>query len=245
MRKLLCSVALLAASGLVQAGLFDDDVARQQVADLTAKVNQLQQENVQRLQMLEAGNKRVLDLVRQLDQQKEEIAQLRGQLEVLQFNQDESAKRQKDLYIDLDNRLRTVETAKPAAGTGDAAPLSEQQLFDNGVAQVKAGKHKEALATFDKFLADYPESKQLSTAQYWQGVSYAATKNYKAANSAFGVVANTADAPNAPDALLGLASVAAATGDKKTSRKYLVEILERFPSSNAAATAKKALTAVN
>ena len=63
--------------------------------------------------------------------------------------------------------------------------------------------------------------------------------------AAFGAVANNPEAANAPDALLGLASVAAATGDKKSSRKYLVEILERFPQTPAAETAKKALTAVN
>lgn len=241
MRKLLVSVCLMASAGLAHAGLFDDDVARQQVADLTAKVKQLQADNQQRLQMLEAGNKQVLELVRQLDRQKEELAQLRGQIEVLQFNQDEAAKRQKDLYIDLDNRLRTLETAKPAGPES----MSEQQLFDSGVAQVKAGKHKEAIALFDKLRTDFPDSKLASTAQYWQGVSFAATKNYKAANAAFVAVVNTPEASSAPDALLGLASVAAATGDKKTSRKYLVEILERYPQSPAAETAKKALTAVN
>ncbi|WP_081686670.1 tol-pal system protein YbgF [Chitinilyticum litopenaei] len=241
MRKLLVSVCLMGAAGIVHAGLFDDEVARQQVNDLTKKVEQLQKDNQQRLQMLEAGNKRVLDLVRQIDQQREEIAQLRGQIEVLQFNQDEAGKRQKDLYVDLDNRVRTLETAPPPS----APVLSEQQVFDSAVALVKGGKHKEAIASFDKFRTDFPDSKLASSAQYWQGVSYAGSKNYKAANAAFGAVANNPEAANAPDALLGLASVAAATGDKKSSRKYLVEILERFPQTPAAETAKKALTAVN
>ena len=36
----------------------------------------------------------------------------RGQNEVLQFNLDEAAKRQKDLYTDLDARMRAMEMAK-------------------------------------------------------------------------------------------------------------------------------------
>ena len=65
-------------------------------------------------------------------------------------------------------------------------------------------------------------------------------------NAAFGDVVNKApDDARAPDALLGLASVAAAQKDNKASRKYLVTIIEKYPESAAAATAKKALTVAN
>jgi tol-pal system protein YbgF len=227
-----------------QAGLFDDDVARKQVADLAASVQNLQQQNTQRLEQLEASKARMLDLVRQLEAQKEEIAKLRGANEVLQFNLDEAVKRQKDLYIDLDARLRNIEQAKAEAK--QEAKLSEQDSFDAAVALVQNKKFKDASAAWAKFIVDYPNTDKMAAAQYWMGMNYAFSKDYKSANIAFkNVVENAPDDAKAPDALLGLASVAATTGNKKESRNYLINILERYPQSEAAAKAKKALAAPN
>ncbi len=227
-----------------QAGLFDDDVARKQVADLAASVQNLQQQNTQRLEQLEASKARMLDLVRQLEAQKEEIAKLRGANEVLQFNLDEAVKRQKDLYIDLDARLRNIEQAKAEAK--QEAKLSEQDSFDAAVALVQNKKFKDASAAWAKFIVDYPNTDKMAAAQYWMGMNYAFSKDYKSANIAFkNVVENAPDDAKAPDALLGLASVAATTGNKKESRNYLINIIERYPQSEAAAKAKKALAAPN
>ncbi|WP_373973831.1 tol-pal system protein YbgF [Chitinibacter sp. SCUT-21] len=240
----LMAMVLAGMSMQAHAGLFDDDVARKQVADLAASVQNLQQQNAQRLEQLEASNARMLDLVRQLDAQKEEIAQLRGANEVLQFNLDEAVKRQKDLYIDLDARLRNIEQSKAEAK--QEAKLSEQDSFDAAVALVQNKKHKEAGAAWAKFVADYPNSDKMAAAQYWMGMNYAFSKDYKSANIAFkNVVENAPDDAKAPDALLGLASVAATTGNKKDSRNYLINILEKYPQSEAAAKAKKALAAPN
>jgi tol-pal system protein YbgF len=247
MKKLKATLVAFVLAGMAtqaSAGLFDDDVARQQVNDLASKVQTLQQQNQQRLEQLEASNKRVLDLVRQLDAQKEEIAKLRGANEVLQFNLDEAIKRQKDLYVDLDARLRTIEQAKAEAKT--EAKLSEQDSFDAAVALVQNKKFKDANAAWSRFVADYPNSDKMPAAQYWQGMNYAFSKDYKSANVAFkNVVDNAPDDAKAPDALLGLASVAAATGDKKGSRNYLITIIEKYPQSEASAKAKKALAAPN
>ncbi|QLG89084.1 tol-pal system protein YbgF [Chitinibacter bivalviorum] len=247
MKRLKLTLMAMVLAGMAtqaSAGLFDDDVARKQVADLAASVQNLQQQNQQRLEQLEASNKRVLDLVRQLDAQKEEIAKLRGANEVMQFNLDEAVKRQKDLYVDLDARLRTIEQAKMEAKA--EAKLSEQESFDAAVALVQSKKFKEANAAWTRFAADYPKSDKMAAAQYWMGMNYAFSKDYKSANVAFNnVVANAPEDPKAPDSLLGLASVAAATGDKKASRNYLITIIEKYPQSEASAKAKKALAAPN
>ncbi len=243
-KKSIIAFALVAWSASSQAGLFDDDVARQQITDLTNKVQTLQQQNQQRIDQLEAGNKQVLNLVRQIDAQKEALAKLNGQNEVLQFNLDEAIKRQKDLYIDLDTRLRTIEQAK--AETKAAVQLSEQESFDAAVALVQAKKFKEGSAALNKFAIDFPKSEKLPAAQYWLGTSYAFSKDYKSATVAFkNVVDNAPTDAKAPDSLLGLASVAAASGDKKGSRNYLITIIEQYPQSEAAAKAKKALMAPN
>ncbi|WP_410499660.1 tol-pal system protein YbgF [Chitinibacter sp. S2-10] len=252
LKSILLAMLMAGMASQAQAGLFDDDVARQQVADLTAKVGNLQQQNQQRLEQLEASNKRMLDLVRQLDAQKEELAKLRGANEVLQFNLEEATKRQKDLYVDLDARLQLLEQAKSAAkaeakaDTKTDEPMSEEDSFNHALALVQNKKHKDATAAWSRFVTDFPDSKKMAAAQYWMGMNYAFSKNYKSANIAFNnVIDNFPEDPKAPDALLGLASVAASSGDKKASRNYLINILERYPQSEAAAKAKKALAAPN
>jgi tol-pal system protein YbgF len=172
------------------------------------------------------------------------LAKLNGQNEMLQFNLDEAVKRQQDLYVDLDTRLRAIEQAK--AETKAAVQLSEQESFDSAVALVQAKKFKEGSAALNKFAADFPKSEKLPAAQYWLGTSYALSKDYKSAISAYkNVVENAPNDAKAPDSLLGLASVAAATGDKKGSRNYLITIIEQYPQSDAATKAKKALLAPN
>ncbi|WP_297574849.1 tol-pal system protein YbgF [uncultured Deefgea sp.] len=243
-KKSLIALAFLAWSAHSQAGLFDDNVARQQVLDLTNKVQTLQQQNQIRIEQLEAGNKQILNLVRQIEMQKDELAKLNGQNEVLQFNLNEAIQRQKDLYIDLDNRLRAIEQVK--AENKAVHQASEQESFDAAVALVQAKKFKDASAALNKFANEFPKSDKLPAAQYWLGTSYAMSKDYKSATSAFkNVVENAPTDPKAADALLGLASVAAAMGDKKTSRNYLITIIEQYPQSDAAVRAKKALMAPN
>ena len=72
------------------------------------------------------------DLLRDIEQIKSDLAKLRGQYEVLGYELEQAQKRQRDLYLDLDGRLRKLEqtaSAAPPTGpggpptTGDTAPL--------------------------------------------------------------------------------------------------------------------------
>jgi len=246
--KRIAVLLLLAFATQAQASLFSDDEARQQVFDLRAQVQGQLKKQDERLMPLEAANKRMVELLNQIDKLNEELAGLRGKIEVLQFNQDEAIKRQKDLYVDLDSRLRAMEQGKEQAKLDQKnnQQAAEKKQLDDAIALVKATKNKEGVAALTKFARENPQSTRLAEATYWMGVSFAALKDYKSANNAFGEVANkAADDPRAPDALLGLASIAAAQKDTKASRKYLVNIVEKYPQSEAATTAKRALTTVN
>lgn len=145
--------------------------------------------------------------------------------------------------------MRNIELAKQQAVQAEEKAKTERQAdelkqLDAGVKLVKSGKNKEGIAILAKFAKDNPDSPKHAEALYWMGAGHAAMKNFKAANQAFGQVANkAADDPRAPDALLGLASIAIAQKDKKSARKYLLLIVEKYPQSEAAVTAKKALMA--
>src|SRR5690349_12647609 len=115
----------------VHAALFGgDDVARKSVAEQEKRVDGLYaryDEIAARLAKLEAqvtsSSQPVLDLANQLQILREELRNLRGQLEVVSNGIEANAKRQRDMYVDLDTRLRRFEQGTPpAAAPGAAAP---------------------------------------------------------------------------------------------------------------------------
>jgi tol-pal system protein YbgF len=108
----------LAAWMPARAGIFDDDEARKQIAATNAKVDAVQNRlNTIEQQAKEQG----VSLLNDLEGIKSDIAKIRGQIEVLTYELNEAQKRQKDLYVDLDSRLRKIE----AGSTGAAAPTTD------------------------------------------------------------------------------------------------------------------------
>ena len=109
------SAAALVIAGMstAHAGMFDDEEARTQILQLRTQVTETQRAIDQRVAELEAQarNRSIIDLFNQVETLKSDFAKLRGQLEVLQNEMENTQKRQRDLYVDLDGRLRKMETA--------------------------------------------------------------------------------------------------------------------------------------
>lgn len=101
-RCLILSLSLAAMSPAM-AGMFD--------ADALKAVTVLRQETEVRLQKLEQAAQNQLDMANQMESIKGEQAKARGQLEMLTFTSEQIQKRSQDYYVDLDNRLRKLETA--------------------------------------------------------------------------------------------------------------------------------------
>ena len=122
---LLIAVTLTIAPA--RAALFDDDEARKRIEALRGRVDQLEG----RLNALEATVKGqgLVDLLHDIEQIKADVATLRGQQEVQSYELEQAQKRQRDLYLDLDGRLRKLEgtagtgnPGSPAAGATPAGP---------------------------------------------------------------------------------------------------------------------------
>ena len=113
-RRLALAFALGASllSTLAGAGIFDDEEARKQVAETRRRVDDLGRLLDSRIAGLEQTLKSqgLLDLFNAVEGLKSELAALRGQLEVLHNDMETTQKRQRDLYVDLDSRMRKVET---------------------------------------------------------------------------------------------------------------------------------------
>jgi tol-pal system protein YbgF len=124
--------ALLLAAALAalpaRGALFDDDEARKRIDALRGRVDQLEA----RINALESTVKSqgLVDLLRDIEQIKADVANLRGQQEVITYELEQAQKRQRDLYLDLDGRLRKLEGATgaggPAAPAAGAAPVGAE-----------------------------------------------------------------------------------------------------------------------
>src|SRR5947207_13838403 len=124
------ALAALALAGLcfalsARAALFDDDEARKRIEATNLRVTQIQKQLDDRISALETQLKSqgLVELFSQVEQLKSDVAKLRGQIEVLIYEQDQQQKRQRDLYLDLDSRMRKLEGGPgPTAAVGEAPP---------------------------------------------------------------------------------------------------------------------------
>ena len=118
-RLLLAAAALVAAASLpARAGLFDDAEARRRIDELRQELAKQGNENEARIAKLEEQirNIGVVELIRSIDQLNAELARLRGQMEVLENENQQLQKRQRDFYLDIDSRLKRLEGANAAQG---------------------------------------------------------------------------------------------------------------------------------
>jgi len=116
-------VLALAAHG-AHAGLFDDEEARKRITQTNERLEALQRDLDARLLALDQQIKGLglVELFNQVEAIKADIARIRGQIEVLTHELTESQKRQRDLYVDLDSRMRKLEAGP---GTSVPAPVVE------------------------------------------------------------------------------------------------------------------------
>ena len=240
---------LIALFGAQQAhaALFDDEEARRQISDLSIKMNE----------RVDTLSRAQIELVNQIQSLREENARLRGQVETLQYELESAKKRQQDFYVDLDGRLRKLETipGQPAdtVAPGDAGsdahnkptpadPAAETRDYEAALNLFKANKLKEAGNAFEAFAKAYPESTLTPNAYYWQANALAAQRDCKRAIDVYRIVTTKwPQNSKAPDALIGVASCQQELGDAKSARTTLEAVVIKYPDSPAASTAKQRL----
>lgn len=128
-RAAACGLLVVAAfaAAPAAAGLFDDEEARRRIEMLRSELSQQGRDNEARIAKLEERirNIGVVELLQQLEQLNAEMARIRGQLEVLAYENQQLQKRQRDFYLDIDSRLKRLEGsgAAPQSPPGEAATV--------------------------------------------------------------------------------------------------------------------------
>jgi tol-pal system protein YbgF len=231
--------ALMAAFSLASlqahAALFGDDEARRAILDVRTKVDTLQQSKAESTAVLELSN--------QNEQLRQEIARLNGQIEVLSNEVTNAQQRQKDFYVDLDNRLRKLEP-QVVTVDGEQATVqqSEQRSYDDALALFKSGDYKKSAAAFTDFVQRYPQSAYAPSAQYWVGNALYAQRDYRNAIAAQqALLKKYPDNPKAADALLNIASSYTELKDRAAAKKTLESLVAKYPNAPSAQTARERL----
>lgn len=248
-RPALASIFLVACCTVtsVHAQLFGDNEARKaildlrnQVTELDRKVNEHSTALTSRLEPTQRGQ---LELANQIEQLKTQLSQLRGQIDQLTNELATQQKRSRDLYTDLDARLKKLEpTSITLDGQTVSVDRNEQSSYDSALALFRASDFRAAVGALQSFIARYPASAYAALAQYWLGNAYYQLKDYKAAVTAQRVVVERhPDSPRAPDALLNIAASQIELNDRNGARATLNRVIKDYPNSEAVTPARERL----
>jgi tol-pal system protein YbgF len=253
---------LLTLAPFGHAQLFGgDETARKQIAEQGKRIEELRQQNAllsERLGRIDetlkglASSNPALELSQQLERLRQEITQVRGHIEVNAHEVQMASKRQRDMYVDLDTRMRRLEqpsaagaVAPAAAGAAAEAPQAvdaEAHAYEAAQGQRKIGNYQGAIAGFRNFIAQYPKSALSHRAQYWIGDSYYNLRDFKnAIASQQRLISAFPDSASVPDALLNIASSQLELGDAAAARRTLDGLVARYPASEAAEKARRRL----
>ena len=287
---------VLLGSSISHAALFGDDEAREQVNALRQQVKEMEARIAKMEQAL--NSQALLELYSKVETLEQELGKLNGQIEMLSNDNSLLQKRQRDFYIDLDNRLRAIEqpdkrapavhpapkntphsmtgpppedlTAAapsadaaapeplPSAGTDSAvtadsvssaaiepAPAggaTENSAYKAAYDLFKNGEYANAIAQFESFLENYPQSNLAPGAAYWIGNARYALRDYQLAIDAQKkLISKYPNSNKVPDAYLNIATSQLEMGDSKASKHTLESILTKYPQSDAAKKAKQRL----
>jgi tol-pal system protein YbgF len=252
------------------AQAFEDSDARRTILQLRAQLKDLNTridneiEQIARRIDTKADDKKLnalfTDLEKLRNQLRGEVAELRGQVEIIsnelnaaqqkvdKLNNDlaNAQRREKDLYADLNQRLSKLEPRNQIIdGVEVEVTQTEQKQFDEAAALLKKKDFARASQAFMAFLQRFPGSGYAAQAYYLLGSSYFAESDCKNAIPALQTVVNRYPlTQRAPDAMLNLAICQDDLNDKNAARDTMEALIKKYPESSAAKTARSKLGAL-
>lgn len=200
-------LSFLIVCGSVHARTFDDDRAQPRMVAQQASTGELRNQGQtleSRIRRLEEdlGSRPLLELHSQIENLRLDLNRLQGQIEVLVNENELAQKRQRDFYVDLDNRLRRLEQAEGADGataprSGVSSPTASSSAIDSNASQnssqsVKGTASAAAPASASAVSSEYstpanrnPVSDGSDGRAYESGYDLFKTGKYKEAISSF------------------------------------------------------------
>jgi len=237
------------------AALFDDKEARKKILEVEStnqEINDAQSVEIEDLKKrLTIQTQALLDMQNEIEQLRQEVAELRGGLEVANHALETAENRQKDLYADTDARLRKLEegsTGEQGAASGFEGGAPELDQAEDVLAYQKAyklsqnAKHQDAFNAYDQFIKDYPDSNLMPDALYGLGYSQFALKSYKSSiASQQKLLKNFPESNKVPNAMYSIANSQIQLGRVKSAKKTLRSLIADHPDADVIPNAQKRL----
>lgn len=203
------------------------------------------------------ANQSLLDLANQIEAMRGDIRSLHNDIDVLNHTQDAARKQQRDLYADLDQRMKALDgrgvsgaagtgAAGSAAGTAASGEGADKASYQAAFDLLKDSQYDRAITAFQSFLATYPNSQLADNAQYWLGEAYYVNKSFAEALAAFQRMVETyPQSRKLPDALLKIGYCDYELKQFGAARDTLTQLAARFPDTPSAGLAKQRLDKMN
>ncbi|MEO7774975.1 MAG: tol-pal system protein YbgF [Steroidobacteraceae bacterium] len=213
----------------------EDDPMQTRLDDLDSRVGRIDRV---------VSNQSLVQLQQRVEILQGDLRTLRGEIDELQNSNEALRKQQRDLYADLDQRLKAAPVGGGSFGGASASVAAgdEQSSYNRAFDLLKAADFTGAIAEFTRTAAAYPQGSLADNTQYWLGEAYYVTRDYDNANAAFQrVLTRWPDSRKAPDALLKMGLTQLEQKRPGAARSTLRQVTERYPGSDAARIAGERL----
>ena len=134
-----------------------------------------------------------------------------------------------------------MEVSADPKGRSVATPLDVQELYDQAQAHYRRYRYEPALELFEKALQADPYGKWADNAQYWKGECYYGLGRYSQALTEFTKVFAYPKTEKGDDAQLKIGRCYQVQGEDARARAAYQKLIDEFPDSEYAGTARKAL----
>jgi tol-pal system protein YbgF len=208
-------------------------------------------------------------LLNKLQSMQQDLNNLRGQLEVQTHELQTVKQQQLDFYKDLDTRLRDSNTSTPEAVSHNESnvdnheqtkksaalpestaprgnPADEQISYLAAYELIKSKEFDKAVIAMNSFINQYPRGGYTANAHYWLGELYMVKKAYPDAIQQFQTVLKAfPSSSKTSDCSLKIGYALVASGQKRSARQQLQEVIRDYPDTHAAELAATKLETIN
>jgi tol-pal system protein YbgF len=189
---------------------------------------------------------------------RDNLQQLRGQIETLKNDLTISTKKQEQVFDDILLKVNFIENfleigkkdigGDTSKSTGNGVSKGQGNIQDKDKAYsaayqiFKNGNYSKARTEFQTFLTTYPSTEHSDNAQFWIGECYFFEKKYEQAILEYEkVVKNYPSGSKVPYALLKQGLSFLNLGDKTSARLLLQQVIKDYPNTNQARIARAKL----
>lgn len=202
----------------------------------------------------------LFSLYQQIQQLQQQVRELNGQVDTLQYKLKQNEQGQRDLYQNLDKRLSKLENGGASngaagnanggtatAGNDDGSNASDvdsatQSAYMDGFNKLKNGQYDASISAFKQFVSQHPQTSLTDNAWYWLGEAYYVQQQLDNSEKAFETVVNQfKNSPKVPSSLYKIGLIEAAQNQTDNAKSTLQRVLDQYPDSDSADLAKQKL----